>query len=103
MTSYVLNHPPKTYKGRVNWYVSPYWGAIHLFDTQREAIDYASQLPVFTDSFGNVFRHQIDWLPYGENGRICVSDKREIIDNRKCLRRAVAYRNGRMIHIGAPL
>lgn len=103
MTSYVLNHLPKTYRGRVNWYVSPHHGEIHLFNTQREAIDYASQLPAFVDHFGIVFRHQIDWLPYGENGRIAVSATRPIIDHRTCERRAVGYQNGRMVHIGAPL
>lgn len=74
---------PKSYRGRVNWYVSPYLQGepIHLFSTKAKALQWAKLQPplvigdvVMTPSF--------DWFPAKSNPRETISSKRQFIYHR---------------------
>jgi hypothetical protein len=89
---YVITNVPKTYKGRVNWYVShPDRNVpIHCFDTQAQAIDWCDSQPqpkyegMLDDPIYQSF--WIDWFTYGGNPRKEVTATRQIIDHRDCIK-----------------
>ena len=75
---------PRTYKGRVDWYVSLYsrHEPIHLFSTKQDAIDWAKTQPA--EVVGGVeMTPSFDWFPAGEDPRDCVSRTRRFVDHRR--------------------
>lgn len=74
---------PKTYKGRVNWYVSQYLQSIpiHVFRTKQDAIEWAKTQPALI--VGDVeMVPSFDWFPADSNPRDTVSNTRQIVDHR---------------------
>lgn len=75
---------PKSYKGKVNWYVSKYIQSepIHLFSTKQDAIEWAkTQKP---EIIGDVtMTPSFDWFPANSNPIETVSNTRTFVDHRK--------------------
>ena len=71
---------PKSYKGRVQWYVSQYLSEmpIHIFKTKQAAYDWAKDQPELI--VGDVvMAPSFDWFPAGTNPRETVSNTRKFI------------------------
>lgn len=74
---------PRSYKGRVNWYVSDprAHAPVHLFSTKAEAMEWASQQPpVIIHGVDMVC--PLDWFPADSNPRDTVTSSRQLIDHR---------------------
>lgn len=74
----VYKKPPGI-RERVNWYVA-YWrtNVCHLFDTKREAVEYAKLAPDYSDGVVNV-----DWFYPSENPRLAISRCYLYVEHRK--------------------
>lgn len=80
---------PKTYKGKVEWYISP-WNTklpIHLFRSKDQAFAWAKNQ---SESYvGGVFLFDVvmtpsfDWFPAGSCPRQTISPNREFVDHRE--------------------
>jgi len=74
---------PKSYKGRVHWYISFYIQSepIHLFRTKQQAYDWAwTQKPEIVG--GVVMTPSFDWFPADSYPRETVSKSRAFVDHR---------------------
>ncbi len=75
---------PKSYKGRVHWYVSQYIQSmpIHLFSSKQSAYDWARTQPALIVG-GVEMVPSFDWFPANSNPRETISNTREFVDHRK--------------------
>lgn len=75
---------PKSYKGRVHWYISPYIQSepIHLFRCKAQAKIWAASQPEAV--IGEVvIPPSFDWFPAGSNPRETISPTRQFVDHRE--------------------
>lgn len=74
---------PKTYKSRVNWYISPYYQnePIHLFASKASAQKWAKLQPP-TIVGGVTMVPSFDWFPAKSNPRETISPNRQFVDHR---------------------
>jgi hypothetical protein len=75
---------PKSYRGRVNWYISFYLQdkPIHLFATKQQAYEWAkTQTPEVVGDV--VMTPSFDWFPAGSNPARTISNRRPFVDHRE--------------------